>query len=413
MLAERASPRTEHVVLEQLPWILRKWVEATPFSAEKGVVFPRSLQAPDSSFFLFGPRGTGKSSWIKAELPSAVVIDLLKADVHNRLQADPTRLEGMVPAGHRDFVVIDEVQKLPALLDEVHRLIESRRWRFALTGSSARKIVRAGGNLLAGRARTLEMFPLSSTELGAAFDLRHALRYGGLPTVWVDKDPDDYLASYVRTYLQEEVQQEGITRNLGAFARFLEAASFSQASVLSMAAIARDCGVERKQAEQWFKALEDLLLAVRLPVFKRRANREVAAHPKFFLFDVGVYRTLRPRGPLDLDAEIEGAALETFVLHELRAANGSRRLGYGLHTWRTAQQQEVDFVLYGERGLHAIEVKRNSVVRDSDLKGLKLFGTDYPEARRWLVYGGDKRELRDGVELLPITSAFDELLQAL
>lgn len=376
-------------------------------------MYSRLLGEPATSFFLFGPRGTGKSSWIRASLRDAVVVDLLAADVHNRLLAAPERLEGLVPAGHQGWVVIDEVQKAPALLDEVHRLIEQRRWRFALTGSSARKIRREGGNLLAGRARTLSMHPLTAAELGGDFDLRHALRFGGLPGAWVERDPGAYLASYVRTYLHEEIVQEGVTRNLPAFARFLEAASFSQGAVLNMTSVARDCGVERKVVEGWFQALEDLLLAVRLPVFRRRAKREVAAHPKFFLFDAGVFRTLRPRGPLDNDMEIDGAALETVVLNELRANNAARDWGYALHTWRTASKHEVDFVLYGPRGLHAIEVKRSAAVRDDDLKALRLFGADYPEATRWLVHGGEREELRDGVRCLPITTALAQLTAAL
>lgn len=367
-------------------------------------MYSRFLQRPQTSFFLFGPRGTGKSSWVTHTLPDAVVVDLLEADTHLRLHAAPERLEGMIPAAHKGWIVIDEVQKIPALLDEVHRLIEKKRWRFALTGSSARKLRRGGANLLAGRARTHEMFPLTAAELGKDFDLRHAVWFGGLPSVWVEKDPADFLASYVRTYLQEEVQQEGITRNLGGFTRFLEAASFSQASVLNISGVARDCGVERKTVEQWFQALEDLLLAVRLPMFTRRAKRAMTSHPRFFLFDAGVYRTLRPRGPLDAAEEIDSPALETLVLNELRAANSYRKLGYEISTWRTEAGAEVDFVLYGERGLHAIEVKRAAAVRHEDLAGLRQFGDDYPPAKRWLLYGGKKRLRLDGVECLPLAS---------
>lgn len=376
-------------------------------------MYSRSIQPPKTSFFLFGPRGTGKSSWVGEALPGALLVDLLEADTHVRLQAAPERLEGMVPPGHRGWIVIDEVQRVPQLLDEVHRLIEKRKWRFALTGSSARKLRRSSANLLAGRARTHELFPLTAAELGKDFDLRHAVRYGGLPTVWVEDDPADYLASYVSTYLQHEVQQEGITRNLGAFARFLEAASFSQANVLNIAAVARECGVERKTVENWFEALEDLLLAVRLPMFQRRAQRAVTKHPRFFLFDAGVYRTLRPRGTLDSDAEIDGPALETVVLNELRATNSYRRLGYELATWRTQQGHEVDFVLYGERGLHAIEVKRTPTVRGDDLAGLATFGQDYRPAKRWLLYGGTRRLLLDGVQCLPLREGLEELAHAL
>jgi predicted AAA+ superfamily ATPase len=218
----------------------------------------------------------------------------------------------------------------------------------------------------------------------------------------VQEDPKGFLAAYVRTYLEEEVRQEGLTRNLAGFSRFLEAASFSQAAVLNVSAVARDCGVERKTVDQWFQALEDLLLAVRLPMFTRRAKRAMTAHPRFFLFDAGVYRTLRPRGPLDTDAEIDGPALETFVLNELRAANSYFQLGYALSTWRTEAGAEVDFVLYGERGLHAIEVKRSASVRGDSLDGLRLFAEDYPPARCWLLYGGEKRIRVDGVECVPL-----------
>ncbi|MEO6596776.1 MAG: AAA family ATPase [Planctomycetota bacterium] len=376
-------------------------------------MYSRFLALPKASFFLFGPRGTGKSSWVGHAIPEAVVVDLLEADTYTRLQAAPERLEGMVPADHKGWVVIDEVQKIPALLDEVHRLIEKRKWRFALTGSSARSLRRGGVNLLAGRARTLEMHPLTAAELGKDFDLAHAVRFGGLPSVWVEKDPADYLASYVRTYLEQEVRQEGLTRNLGGFARFLEAASFSQASVLNISGVARDCGVERKTVEQWFQALEDLLLAVRVPMFTRRAKRKVTAHPRFFLFDAGVYRTLRPKGPLDAAAEIDGPALETLVLNELRAANAYRKLGYDLSTWRTEGGAEVDFVLNGERGLHAIEVKRAPVVRTEDLAGLRLFGEDYPPAKRWLLYGGKKRLRLDGVECVPLATGLVAMTEEL
>lgn len=376
-------------------------------------MYSRLLEPPATSFFLFGPRGTGKSSWVADRLPGAFTIDLLSADLAVRLAAGPDRLREMIPGDHRGWVVIDEVQKVPGLLDEVHRLIEQKQLRFAMTGSSARKLVRSGANLLAGRARTFHLYPLTATELGADFDANHALRYGGLPTAWVEDDPGAYLASYVRTYLQEEVQQEGLTRNLAGFTRFLEAASFSQGAVLNIAAVARDCAVERKVVEQWFVALEDLLLATRLPVFRRRAKRDVTAHPRFFLFDPGVYRVLRPRGPLDSEAEIDGAAMETVVLNELRAINAYRQLGYQIHTWRTRNGEEVDFVLYGEHGLHAIEVKRNAVVRDSDLTALRLFGADYPMAKLWLVHGGRRREHRAGVELVPLATGLPALAGSL
>ncbi len=308
--------------------------------------------------------------------------------------------------------MIDEVQKVPALLDEVHRLIERRRLRFALTGSSARQLRAKGVNLLAGRAVTLGMHPLTAAELGTRFDVRRSLEVGHLPSAQLAADAAsarDYLKSYVQTYLREEVQQEGLSRNLAAFSRFLEAASFSQACELNISAVARECHVDRKVVEDYFTILEDLLIAVRLPVFARRAKRQLAGHPKFYFFDAGVYRAVRPRGPLDVPAEIDGPAMETLLLQELRAHNDYRRLGYSFYCWRTRAKQEVDLVLYGERGLLAFEVKRAARLTDADLAGLKLFVADYPSARAWLLYGGTRRYRHGAIDIVPFGTAMTEL----
>lgn len=372
---------------------------------ERHVRFP----GRKTSFFLFGPRGTGKSTLVGERFPGALRVDLLRESTFADLLGHADRLEAMAEAAGSDTIVVDEVQKLPALLDEVHRLIETRGWRFVLTGSSARKLRRSGTNLLAGRARTLHLHPFSPSELGDRFELGHALRHGLLPTAWVGDDPAEYLKGYVGTYLQQEVQQEALVRNLGAFRRFLEAASLSQASVLNVQAVAADCGISRKTVESHFDLLEDLLLAVRVPVFRRRAARRLTSHPKFFFFDVGVYRALRPRGPLDSDAEIDGAALETLLLQALRAENDNRALGYELSFWRTSAGQEVDFVLYGERGLHAFEVKRSSRFAERDLRALGAFCADYPEAQGHLLYGGSQRYRFDAIEVLPFEEALRRL----
>jgi predicted AAA+ superfamily ATPase len=253
------------------------------------------------------------------------------------------------------------------------------------------------------------MHPLTAAEMGGDFDLARALRFGTLPAAVTHDDPAAYLRSYAATYLREEVQQEGIARNIASFARFLETASFSQASVLNVAAVARECGVQAKVAHDWFQILEDLLVAVRVPVFTRRAKRRMTSHPKFFLFDAGVFRAIRPRGPLDPAEQIDGAALETLFLQHLRAVNDARALGYAIHTWRTLLGDEVDFVLYGERGLRAFEVQRSSRVRPEDLAGLRKFLTDYPAARATLLHTGTRRWHESGVDVVPFAECVADL----
>jgi predicted AAA+ superfamily ATPase len=373
-------------------------------------VYSRLLEPPvRQSFFLFGPRGVGKTAWLKTRFPDAPFFDLLDSETYTRLLASPSRLGDRVPADYRGWVVIDEIQRLPDLLNEVHRLIESRRLRFVMTGSSARKFRQRGVNLLAGRALTRFMHPLTAAELGQDFDLRRAVRFGCLPFACTDPAPEDYLRSYVTTYLREEVQQEGLTRNLAAFARFLEAASFSQGSVLNMAAVARESAVGRKVVEDYFSVLDDLLIGVRLPIFTRRAKRRLVAHPKFYLFDAGVFQAVRPRGPLDAADEIRGAALETLFLQQLRAVNDYLGLGYSLHYWRTALGDEVDFVLYGARGLVAFEVKATPRVRPEDLRGLRRLREDYPQAKAFFVYTGSRRWHERGIEVVPAHDALRTL----
>ncbi len=374
-------------------------------------MYSRLLKPPKAkSFFLFGPRGTGKSAWVRAAFPKAIYLDLLEAEVFNALSADPQRLEDRIPPGFGDWVVLDEVQRIPELLNEVHRLIERRKLKFAMTGSSARKLRRQGVNLLAGRALTLSMHPLTVPELGRDFDLGHSLRLGNLPGSYVEEDPGRYLQAYVKTYLKEEILQEGLARNLGAFSRFLEAASFSQAATLNISSVAREAHVSRKAVEDYFTILEDLLVADRIPVFAKKAKRELAVHSKFMFFDTGIFRALRPRGPLDSEEGLGGQSLETLVYQELKARNAYGELGYGIHYWRSRAGSEVDFVLYGERGLRAIEVKRASRVRSEDLSSLKEFLSDYPVAKAYMVYGGNRRAREAGIELIPATTFFTEAI---
>lgn len=364
---------------------------------------PRHLQAPKESFFLFGPRGTGKSSWARHTFKDALWIDLLEPDVLRAYAARPERLRDLV-AGNptQRVVVIDEVQKAPELLGVVHSLREkSRSLRFVLTGSSARKLKQSAVDLLAGRALLRALHPFMASELGARFHLDAALMTGLLPLVLGSKDPGETLRAYHALYLKEEIQQEGLVRSIGGFARFLEAISFSHGSILNISNVARECEIERKTVEGYVGILEDLMLGFRLPVFTRRAQRSVVAHPKFYFFDAGVFRAARPSGPLDRSTEIDGAALEGLVAQHLRAWNSYRGEPNVLYYWRTRAGAEVDFVLYGKDGFWAIEVKNSRKIHPHDVRALKSFREDYPEARPLLLHRGADRLEMDGIACLP------------
>lgn len=357
------------------------------------------------SLFLFGPRGVGKTTWVQQTFPQALYFDLLEPGTFNELIARPQELEKLIPQDFSNWIIIDEIQRIPELLNQVHRLIELRKYKFILTGSSARKLRKMGQNLLAGRALVYYLHPLTAVELGRGFDLDQMLEFGGLPGIFLESDKKKFLESYVQTYLQEEIQQEGITRNLGGFARFLETASFSQGSVLNVSAVAREAMVERKVVENYFTILEDLLTATRIPVFSKKAKRKLVAHTKFYFFDTGIYQTIRPKGPLDRPEEIYGVALESLVLQNLWAINNYFNLGYKIFYYRTALGAEVDFVLYGEKGIVALEVKRSDKISRSDLRGLKAFLSDYPMAKGILIYGGKQKRHEGKIEIWPVTEA--------
>jgi uncharacterized protein len=372
----------------------------------------RMLKTPlqnAKSFFLFGPRGTGKTSWLKQCLPKAIYIDLLDSATFTEFLANPSVLESFIPPSFSDWVVIDEIQKVPALLDEVHRLIEAKHYKFVLAGSNARKLRKKGTNLLAGRALVYHMYPLTAQELGEKFDLLKALQFGMLPALLKEPNAKAYLAAYVDAYLREEVFQEGLTQNLSGFLRFLEAASFSQGQVLNVSAVARDAAVNRKTVEGYFDILESLLIATRLPAFTRRAKREVKLHPKFYYFDCGVFFSLKPKGILDNAREIEGVTLETLFYQELRAINAYCDLDYQLSYWHLRTGIEVDFIVYGPKGFHAFEIKRSEKVGPHDCKGLLSFSTDYPEAKLYLIYCGTQTRYFHGVTVLPFTEAMQQL----
>lgn len=366
-------------------------------------IIKRYFKGAKSSYFLFGPRGTGKTTWLKLNCKNELTVDLLKPDVYRRFKARPERLKEIIEGNpDKKIVIIDEVQKVPELLDPVHSLMEEKReLLFILTGSSARKIKQKGVDLLGGRALVRSLHPFMASELEDKFDLKKALHTGLVPLVVSSQNPKDTLNAYITLYMKEEIQMEGLVRNIGNFARFLEAISFSHGSLLNISNVARECEVERKTVQGYIEVLYDLLMAYSLPVFAKRAKRAVAQHPKFYFFDAGVFRTLRPSGPLDQPGEIDGPALEGLVAQHIRAWIDYSRSPCKLYYWRTKAGTEVDFVIYGKEGFWAIEVKNTRNIRKNDLRPLKTFHQDYPECNPLFVYRGDEKLLIDNILCVP------------
>lgn len=374
-------------------------------------LIPRLFTPPKQSFFLFGPRGTGKSTWLRVNMPDAIWVDLLEADEFRSYSARPERLKELVLSGSGNkIVVIDEIQKVPGLLSVVHSLIEKKLgFRFILTGSSPRKLKKTQADLLAGRVIKQSLHPFMAIELGKKFNLASALKQGLLPLVFSSAAPDAVLRTYASLYVREEVQMEGLVRNIGNFSRFLEAVSFSHGALLNTSNVARDCEVERKTVEAYITILEDLLLAFRIPVFSKKAKRATVGHSKFYYFDAGVYRSLRPCGPLDKPEEIEGAALEGLIAQHLIAWSFYGNEKNKVYFWRTTSGSEVDFIVYGEKVFWAIEVKNISRIRPEDLRSLRSFKSEYPQSSAILLYRGKERLKKDNVLCLPC----DEFLLSL
>lgn len=366
------------------------------------------------SFFLFGPRGTGKSTLLESRYPNALRIDLLNAKTEREFTAQPERLIDLIQANpEANPIIIDEVQRVPQLLPVVHRLIfeKGSSLQFILTGSSARKIKRdSKSDLLGGRASERHLHPFMAAELGAEFSLAHALQNGLLPLIYQERDPQDVLQGYLSLYLKEEVKLEGLVRNLDNFTRFLEAVSFSHGSLLNVTNVAKDCAVNRKTVENYIEILEDLLLSYRLPIFQKQAKRRLVSHPKFYLFDTGVYQVLRPRGPLDVSTQVDGIALEGLVAQHLRAWCDYTTDKHRLYFWRTSAGNEVDFIVYGPMGLFAIEVKHGKQVRSNDVRGLKTFREDYPVAKTILLYQGEEKVMVNDVLCMPVDKFLLELI---
>jgi len=361
------------------------------------------------SFFLLGPRATGKSFLIREQLGGqATVIDLLRSDVFLRLSADPSLLESMIDGDRRGAtapVVIDEVQKLPPLLDEVHRLIEERKMHFILTGSSARKLRRGHANLLGGRAWTANLYPLTYAEI-PKFDLSRFLRYGGLPPVVLGEDPEEELHAYVRTYLHEEIQAEGLVRRLPAFTRFLTTAASTNGQMLNFAKIGSDAGLPAATVREHYFLLEDTLVGFLLPAWTKSTKRKAISTAKFYFFDTGVAHALGGTRVLDRNSDLYGRSFEQWIAMELRAYLGYRRRHDELGYWRSTADHEVDFVI----GDHvAVEAKATRRVGASDLRGLTALAEEKIVRQLFLVSEDPIETKRGPIRCLPWRTFLDEL----
>ena len=372
----------------------------------------RIITLPEMSVFLFGPRGTGKSTWLHHTYPDSVFIDLLDEGLYQSYLVDieqfADELRALAPG---DLIVIDEVQRLPALLNEVHRHIENRGLRFILSGSSARKLRRGGVNLLAGRAAWRTMHPFVPEELDSRFSIEETLRWGSLPIVTEAFDKKATLEAYVQMYLKEEIQAEALVRNLPGFARFLSVAALFHGQAINVASLARDAGVARTTVAGYLDILEDTLLAFRLPAFESRMRVRERKHPKLYWIDPGLPRALMKRyGPLS--RQETGHLFEGWVAGVLRAYRDYRELFDDWFFWAPSKPSrvEVDFVLRKGDDFVAIEVKSAANLSKADLKGLRAIGELEGVRRRLVVYLGlKKRTTPDGIQILPLQSFLEQI----
>lgn len=332
-------------------------------------------ESENESLFLWGARQTGKSTLLKKLFPDSLWFDLLHSDVFERLQKNPSQLREIALASNPSKpIVIDEIQKIPALLDEIHWLITNKNFRFILSGSSPRKIIRSGANLLGGRALRYELYPLVSNEI-PDFDLLKALNNGLLPRHYRAANPQKLISAYIGSYLRDEIMAEAKIRNISSFSRFLEVAAFSNAEIVNYTNIASECGVSSPTIKEYFQILEDTLIGRFLPSFQKRPKRRVILAPKFYYFDVGIANYLLKRGTIQIGSEAFGNAFEHFIYHEIYAHSSYSDLNYSIAYWRTASKIEIDFVL-GDHEV-AIEVKSTKMATTRHLKGLKSFAEEY------------------------------------
>lgn len=382
----------------------------------------RLLPVPEHSFFLFGARGTGKSTWLREVLPDAYRLDLLDTSLQLELMAEPHRLEAIIGRREEDsWIVLDEVQKIPALLDEVHRLLETKSWRFALCGSSARKLKRGGANLLAGRAVTMRMEPFSFAELKDQFYLERVLEWGAMPILHGKKGFEkEILKAYVETYIREEIREEGAVRKLAPFLRFLPVAGMLNGQIVNSENTAREAGVPRSTVDTYFSVLIETLLGHFLPAYRPGFKVREVAHPKFFWMDTGVARAAADLLGDSLAADWRGAALETLVFHEIRCWNDSSGKNRPVAYYRTGAGAEIDFIVETQKKqsdqvphVVCIEVKHAKIWQRKWERPMREMAAQKAcvVERMIGVYRGERTYSFNGLDVLPVEEFLRQLHQ--
>lgn len=363
----------------------------------------RSIHTPEpgtETFFLWGPRQAGKSTLLRNRYSEALWIDLLKSQEYRRFMERPELLREELDYRRPRTVVIDEIQKVPSLLNEVHWLLENRTVQFVLCGSSARKMRRSHVNLLGGRGLHLELYGFSAFELGTDFDLVRMLNHGYFPTIYFGSSPKRQLDAYVSHYIQEEIASEGLVRRLPVYSQFLSTAALSDGEQVNYSTIARETGVSSETIRGYFEILQDTLLGSFLPSYRKRPKRRVLASPKFYFTDIGIVNFLARRGEISPGSELFGKAFENWIFHELKSYNMYNGRFAEIHFWRLSSGTEVDFLVN-----HidcAIECKSSSNIKADHLKGLRELKKDHPDVRRRLVVSMDEKNRisSDGIEII-------------
>ena len=368
------------------------------------------IGSEQESVFFWGARQTGKSTLLKQLFPKALWFDLLLSNEYERLSKKPELLRETILANlGTSPVIIDEIQRIPALLNEVHWLISNHNVRFIMSGSSPRRILRSDANLLGGRALRYELYPLISKEI-PDFDLMRALNHGLLPRHYDATNPSKLISAYVGSYLRDEIVAEARVRNVATFSHFLEAAALTNGEMVNYSNIASDCGVSVPTIKEYFQILEDTLIGRYLPSFQKRPKRRVIMAPKFYMFDVGITNYLLNRSKIEKGSELFGKAFEHFIYQEIYAHSRYSDINYPIYYWRTASQLEIDFVL-GDHEV-AIEVKATEQANSRHLKGLKAFAEEYEVKKLILISNDPLPRLVDNILILPWKIFLDRLWNA-